>query len=231
MRDSQNQIFLAHSGKVGGGRKGIGKLGFLNFYQGTLESVRWPDGRETELIPIGQIDDKHLPEQIAHFVYEVRQFKEGTSSQKGRLSPILLPHSFRPEFSGQRKGYKTSGTIISWCDHGLIISALAAELEKRKLKYGNDHPRDLYIVSDDGAIKVLFEAKTDVATSSVYGAVGQLMLHGAAESVAIERVLVLPQAPKPETRSALAKLGIKVLTYARRKKGFSFRNLPSVLPL
>jgi hypothetical protein len=118
VRDDNGRTYLAHSGKVGGGRKGIGKSNFLKFYRGALESVLWPDGRESELIVIGQIDGRHLPSQIAHFVHEVEQFKHTAVRKKGRLPLSKLPASFKPEFSGHRKGYEAEGPIVSECKHG-----------------------------------------------------------------------------------------------------------------
>jgi hypothetical protein len=88
---------------------------------------------------------------------------------------------------------------VAECYHGLLIEALAKELEERNLKYGNDRLRDLFVVSAKGKVQILFEAKTDLGTSSVYSAVGQLMLHGAAEKLAPKRILVIPGSPKPKT--------------------------------
>jgi hypothetical protein len=110
-----------------------------------------------------------------------------------------------------------------------LISALADELEKRRLKYGNDKYRDLFVVSSHGQMQTLFEAKTDLGTASIYGGVGQLMLHGAAESIAPSRILVVPGSPTPRTRAALKKLGVKVLSYIRNRDGFRFANLETVL--
>lgn len=229
LRDEEGRIYWGHSGKIGGGRKGIGKSNFLAFYQGELETVRWPDGMESELIVIGQVDEEHLPSQIAHFVHEVEQFKLAAVRKKGRLPLSKLPASFKPEFSGRRKSYEAKGTVVSECDHGPLISALANELEKRNLKYGNDRLRDLFVVSVRGQVRILFEAKTDLGTASIYGGVGQLMLHAAAETVAPKRILVVPGTPKPKTRAALRKLGIAVITYDRNHYGFTFGNLGQVL--
>ena len=44
VRDPNGRIYLAHSGKVGGGRKGIGRSTFLAAYRGdNLEPIEWPD--------------------------------------------------------------------------------------------------------------------------------------------------------------------------------------------
>lgn len=229
LRDDAGKIYLGHSGKIGGGRKDIGKSNFLSFYRGKLVTVQWPDGYESDLIVIGQVDGKQLASQIVHFVHEVEQFKQTTVRAKGRLPLSKLPVSFKPEFSGNRKGYAPKGSVVAECYHGLLIEALAEELEERNLKYGNDRLRDLFVVSAKGKVQILFEAKTDLGTSSVYSAVGQLMLHGAAEKLAPKRILVIPGSPKPKTSAALRRLGILTLTYKQKKDDLSLGNLDPIL--
>ena len=67
LRDTEGIIYVAHSGKIGGGRKGIGKSAFLSTYRGARESVTWPDGTESEVIVIGRVDGDRLPAQVANF--------------------------------------------------------------------------------------------------------------------------------------------------------------------
>jgi hypothetical protein len=227
-RDDAGNIYATHSGKVGGGRSGVGRLTFLPFYRGDNRDILlWPDGQETDVIVIGRIDGKNLVAQFAHFAREVERFK--ASAVKGARSAIAAPKKrFTPEFVGQRKSYRYSGKVESQCNHGLVVSALADSLEKRGLEYANDQVRDLFVVGPDG-ISVLFEIKTEVSTSSVYQAVGQLMLNGAAEAKAPKLVLVLPEKPQSQTRKALEKLGIVVLPYAWHEAFPVFHDLDNAL--
>jgi hypothetical protein len=50
LKDSGSGLYLAHSGKVGGGRKGIGKTNFLEEYSGSREEIEWPDGVTAEVV-------------------------------------------------------------------------------------------------------------------------------------------------------------------------------------
>ncbi len=59
----------------------------------------------------------------------------------------------------------------------------------------------------------LFEAKTDLSTSNIYGAIGQLMFHGASEDPSPRKILVVPENPDSQTGSILRRLGIEVLQY------------------
>lgn len=57
VRDSRGRIYLAHSGKVGGGGTGVGKTAFTAWYgHGNWQDVEWPDGNTTRMIIIGRVD-------------------------------------------------------------------------------------------------------------------------------------------------------------------------------
>jgi len=214
VRDSQGRIYVAHSGKIGGGRSGIGKSAFVAAYRGkNWQTVIWPDKKETETIVIGRIDGAHLQGHIANFIREIDRFKKSAVGSKSQTQSHKHKSTFSPEFLGHRKTYMSQGEIEAQCDHGPLISALADELRKRGLNIGNDNLRDLYVLSSKGRVQTLFEAKTNLSTSSIYGAVGQLMLHAAAEPKEPRRVFVAPGTPNPRTQRALKKLGIEVLSY------------------
>ncbi|MBI1904384.1 MAG: hypothetical protein HYS13_25085 [Planctomycetia bacterium] len=80
VRDESGNVFLAHSGKVGGGREGIGKTAFLESRgNDDVASVLFPDGEERDYIILGRIDDPVLRRRLADFVRSVAQFKEATA--------------------------------------------------------------------------------------------------------------------------------------------------------
>jgi hypothetical protein len=86
-RDETGRLALLHSGKVGGGRPGIGKEAFLEFYKdGRRVSVRWPDGQETRHLWLGWLDDPDLLRQIAAFVRLVERFKQQVAGSGSELS-------------------------------------------------------------------------------------------------------------------------------------------------
>jgi len=214
VRDDQGRVYVAHSGKIGGGRPGIGKSGFVAGYRGkNWHTVIWPDMKETEMIVIGRVDGARIQDHIAHFVGEIRRFKKSAVAGTGQVDLRKRKPTFNPEFLGRRKAYKTQSEIESQCDHGVVISALADELTKRGFAVANDVHRDLYIPSSKDQMRVLFEAKTDQSTSSIYGAVGQLMLHAAPQAKKPRQVFVAPGMPKRPTMLALNKLRIEVLAY------------------
>lgn len=75
LKDSGSGLYLAHRGRVGGGRKGISKKNFLEQYGGKLEEVESPDGKTEEVVLIGKIGDKSFVEYLATFIRAVDAFK------------------------------------------------------------------------------------------------------------------------------------------------------------
>jgi hypothetical protein len=228
VRDDEGRAYIAHSGKVGGGRPGIGKEAFWEFYGGEqVETVQWPDGQKSRMIVIGRIDSEHLPVHVARFVHEVARFKAAATSKKTVLRRQRLRRIFTPEFEGPRRGYEPSGEVEARCDHGIVVNRLHEALTEAGHNAVNDR-RDLYILDGD-KVTHLFEVKTDLSTTSVYQGVGQLMLHGAALDPVPKRIFVVPGAPDRTTRQALDRLGISVLVFDWEDGQPIFRRLREVL--
>lgn len=228
VRDDDGRVYIAHSGKVGGGRPGIGKKAFWKFYVGeNIETVEWPDDRTSQAVVIGRVDGEHLPAHVAQFVREVDRFKAAATGKKTVMRRERLRRIFTPEFEGARRGYEPSGEVEARCDHGVVVNGLHEALKEAGHEAVNDR-RDLYIVAD-GTVTHLFEAKTDTSTTSLYQGVGQLMLHGAALDPAPRRILVLPGRPDGATRRALDCLGIAVLVFKWEEDQPVFPRLDDVL--
>jgi len=136
---------------------------------------------------------------------------------------------YRPEFSGTKTYIPPKSPVEADCHHGLVVDALALVMSSRNIAHGNDQFRDLYILGENGSLKMLFEVKTDLGTSSIYSAVGQLMLHGAGEDRQPVLVAVLPGKPDGRTARALERLGINLLAYEMAGIVVSFPELDAFL--
>ena len=98
LSDAQGRVYVAHSGKVGAGRSGIGKSAFVAAYhEKNWQQVIWPDKKETEMIVIERVDGAHLQDQIAHFVGEIDRFKR--SAVAGKTSTQSRTTSLRSALS------------------------------------------------------------------------------------------------------------------------------------
>jgi hypothetical protein len=77
INDNNDVVYLAHSGRIGGGRAGTGKAAFLTSRnQNDVVPVQFPDGKETEYIVIGEIDADDFLDDVARFVHTVADFKD-----------------------------------------------------------------------------------------------------------------------------------------------------------
>lgn len=219
-KDSYGHIYLTHSGKVGGGKKGVGKSEFLKAYRGdSLETIFYPDGNERDMIVLGRIDSPELPRQIKHFITEVHRFKYNllhqSSSPDSENNEDLI-HTYKPEFSGSRTAYPFGKKIEANCHHGVVVDALATLLQDKGLSFANNQHHDLYTYNDSKQITAVFEIKTDLTSSSVYSAIGQLQFNSAFYSKCKSLIALFPGKPNTETKKIFDKLGISIHSYHRR---------------
>lgn len=71
-RDADGHTWIAHSGRLGGGKKGVGRTAFLDGFSGAVQSVEGCD-----YVVIGRIDAADFLDQLAAFVRAVQAFKIG----------------------------------------------------------------------------------------------------------------------------------------------------------
>lgn len=230
LRDASGRFIVAHSGKIGGGRKGVGRQAFLDHFQGDLTEVEWPDGRVTEVAVIDAVDSPRFLSNLGDFVREIERIKrivvDGTTDPS---DPSTAIRAFTPEFHGTRREYRRTGTVRSTVDHGRIVNQLCEELAARRKKIGKTQQIDLAVLGRHGRLLVLFEVKPETTTTHIYQAVGQVMLHGANQETPPRRVIVVPNRPTGKTAAAMRRLDIEVLTFRRRGKSVTFDNLDAVL--
>jgi len=223
VRGADGHSYIAHSGKIGGGRKGIGKSAFSNFCRGGNWHTVTGDGVSREMMILGRVDHPSLVDSISHFTREVARFKKAGEDDALPPSSTKGAHAetFNAEFSGT-KTYPLGGSVEAECLHGVVVDELARTVEKLGLAVANDRPRDLYTRDR----RFLFEVKTDISTTSLYCGIGQLSVHGA-EGQSL--VLVIPGAVLAKFKKALSYLGILVLEYRWKEGRPNFLNLRSLL--
>ena len=239
VQDRQNRIYLAHSGKVGGGRKGIGRFSFLQNYVGrNVESIEWPDGIESTAVVIGRIDSERLPLYVSHFLSEVYRYKGiSTDEEAGsKFDQVGEPMeveselvSYTPEFAGHRKPYVLAREIEAKCDHGIIVKALAEFLAGRQTSFGNNQQCDLLIMSNSRRVTHLIEVKTDRSSTNLYTGIGQLMLNGISFLQPPHLILVVPGELDPKLKMAVNRLNVRVVSFDWYERRPVFRGLDEAL--
>jgi hypothetical protein len=80
LKDRSGQLFIGHTGKVGGGRKGIGGRSFRGFFTaGEWHEIEGSRGRRREVVVFGPLDRADLAAMIAPYVHAVARFKSSVS--------------------------------------------------------------------------------------------------------------------------------------------------------
>lgn len=189
-------VYLMHSGKIGGGRKGIGKSAFLAWSRSELIDVATGDGEIRSGLIIGNIDDADLAGRIWRFVQLVAAFKEAAIS--GDLdttefqAQIEAFERYRKEFSGRKRGRRSADDIDYISYHGDVVQSLYEERSARLRNgeaIGNTGLIDLF-VSHGGKLTEIYEVKTNTERQALYTAIGQLITHGAGNTP--KRFIVVP---------------------------------------
>lgn len=224
--EDNGNILVLHRGRIGGGKPGIGKNYFTDNFRGDIISAIDGD-RETEFCLVGALNSNHFPKQVAIFVkeiYRVKNLKEGeTSTDFENLNNF----SFADEHSGSSETERIGTTVIDRT-HGIVVNALAIELESRSHKIGNDRNRDLFI-HDKNKITTLFEIKTSSATQNLYAAVGQLIIYSIPIKNEVKLVLVIPEQLNKTVTKRLLQIGIRILYYEWIDDTPNFIGLNSIL--
>jgi len=217
--DENNKLYLLHRGRIGGGRKGIGKTLFLANYRGKWVAVQDGDS-VSRLALVAILNSEKFPWQIANFVHELQRIKQ--EDIVGTKPSVTLTDTFEEEFSGTKE--YVVGKVEAECDHGLVVSSLEKKLRTEGLIVGNRYPMDLYVLDADGEMVTLFEVKTDSSSASCYEAIGQLLFYSARLDRKPQIVAVFPHPFDREYGDVFDKIGIQRLTYTWKDNQPEFDN-------
>lgn len=223
--EESGNILVLHRGKIGGGKPGVGKNLFMANFRG--DKVVAVDGdRETEFCLVGELDSKHLPNQVATFISEIIRIKNIEPAETA-IFEELNNYKYTAEHSGQTTVDRNNSTTVNRT-HGIVVAALVTELQNRGFKVANDRNRDLFIHSRN-KITTLFEVKTSSSTQNLYSAVGQLLIYSIPIKNDVELIIVLPEKLNKIVEKQLEQHGIRPLYYEWLNDNPSFTNLVELL--
>jgi hypothetical protein len=226
-KDRQGRIFIVHRGKIGGGKKGVGKALFEKYYRGTWAVME--DGlAETPVALVGMLHSPRFVRQVTQFVRKVNQMKDETAHRSPQVEIAFDEPRFREELSGA--GYDR----LEWnpdlnCDHGLIVSDLYEVLKEKGFKVGNDITRDLFIVSPKRQITTVFQVMTEPSTAVVHAGISKLLLSGIDLPEKPRLVLTIPRGMDQTLSAKLKKLGIDILEYEWQQDKTVFPDLHDII--
>jgi hypothetical protein len=221
--EESGNILVLHRGKIGGGKKGVGKKLFTDNFRGDF--VKSIDGeRETEFCLVGELNSIHFPRQIANFINEIYRIKKLDSNH---YFSSLADYLYTDEHFGTSITEKKDHLVVERT-HGIIVNSLAKELIDRGLIIGNDRNRDLFI-HERGQIKTLFEVKTSSSTQCLYSAVGQLIIYSIPIKNEVKLIAVFPDRLSKSVTNKFKAHGIEILYYTWENGKPKFTELAEIL--
>jgi len=226
-RDEAGRIFVVHRGKIGGGKKGIGKSLFEDQYHGVWAPVQ--DGSiETNVVLIGHLGSSRFARQVSQFVRKVDRIKDFGSPQRIQTEMEFDDHRFSEEWLG-RKYLKEERDLAAECDQGLVTQDLAAALRGSGVRIGNDGNRDLYTVDASGRITTIFEVRTDLHLPNLCAGAVRLLLNGLSLPHQPRLVMAVPAGVDAVLEDKLAKLRVNLLPFDWKDDRAIFGELKELL--
>lgn len=217
-RDSDSGMtFLLHSGRVGGGAKGVGKETFLAWRNEPLHKVVDASGDARFGVLVMPVEGRGATRSVARYIDVVAGFKDAV--KKGKIETPRVrkqQHDLREFFSeshGRRKGRRSS--IVDYISrHGEIVDALRNWRTAKGLPAGGKVVKNLLVdmaVKVNGQIVEVYEVKTSGARGDAYAAIGQALVH--ADNKSCRRAIVMPhdQTLADDIAAAMTRLKIAVL--------------------
>jgi hypothetical protein len=212
-------IYLLHSGRVGGGTKGVGKSAFLAWSDLRLIGVVDSSGGIREGVLVMPIDGIGATRSAVRYVERVARFKQAVRAGEMETPEFQRKkkelEDFYTEAHGRRKG-RRSGDIDYLSRHGDVVEALYLWRTSTALPKGGRVVKNVLIdmgVAVGRKLVEVFEVKTTTGRSDIYYAIGQLMVHGTPADC--RRVIVLPHKEPiaADLTVALQRLGIELVRF------------------
>jgi hypothetical protein len=225
--DRNGRIYLVHRGRIGGGKKGVGKALFDDHYRGVWAVME--DGpAETTVALIGILNSPRFVRQVSQFVRKVDRMKNIFSSRTSQVEMSFDELHFREELIGASYADPLTDPA-SMCDHGLIVKDLFDTLARLGFRAGNDLERDLLIINARKEITAVFEVTTDASLPSIQSAAARLLLANTDLPKQPHLILAVPDAVDELLTKKLKKLGVDVLPYNWKHDQAVFSALPALI--
>ncbi|MGH8397930.1 MAG: hypothetical protein ACRETA_06765 [Gammaproteobacteria bacterium] len=240
--------YLVHTGKIGGGKKHVGKANFLTWLRSRrLKDLKWVkiDDEPVKAILLGSVDSPQLIGAIKYYMDLAWEFKTSRSAphhmkKSGKASKKY--HSRRrgnglgklvgSAFSAERYRSTTKRKKVKIVrrKHGKVVGSLkewALRRYGKPLVVGNNQTVDLLLGQPKtGHVMQVFEVKTNTGTQAMYTAIGQLLVHASrtTHKTLAKMTLVVPYAQviDPEIYQVIKRHKIEVYTYRHKKRGHNF---------
>lgn len=224
-RDSDTGIvYLVHSGGIGGGTKGVGKLKFMAWLNENPLEITTPSGEVVFGNSVMPTTGDGATRSAIRYLRSVLEFK--SAARRGDLETDDLEsrerqlRAFFSEPRGRRRGRSRQFDYIT--RHGEIVDAVAEWRRRDGLSSGLRLAKniliDLAVSNGSSEVVEVFEIKTTTDRQAIYCAIGQLQVHGGGAPCE-RKVLVLPSGEilPSDLARAVHTLNIEILRFRFRR--------------
>ena len=224
--DAWGNIFVIHRGKIGGGKKGVGKSLFEHNYHGVWSFMKDGDSI-TQVAVIGALNSSRFAMQTALFVKKIEKLKSAaTSSPQTEINFSEI--TFREDLVGAVPSPNVR-EIFTACDRDLVVTSLANLLMHWKFRVGNDTKHQLFLIDPSkNKISHVFEVLADIKEKSVMAAAGKLLLQSTADEGNPLPIMVLPEDGINAYTQELQKINISVIGYRLEGEQIIFPDLEKI---
>lgn len=220
-RNAENgRTYLFHSGRVGGGARGVRRDALVAWSGLQLQKVYASDGSQKEGILVMPTVGRGAVRPAIAYVQEVIDFKaavrnRGATFQKFE-SKEPEARDFYDEFFGRKKGKFSARDIDYVSRHGEVVKELFGWRKRKGLVTGQSIRKSVFLdlgVYQGEKIIEAYEVKTSATRGDIYTGIGQLFVH--AKGCDCKRILVLPadKALASGLSGALARNNIILMRY------------------
>jgi len=213
------RVYLLHSGRVGGGTKGVGKSAFLAWSNHSLVPVRDQSDQARYGVVVMPISGRGAIRPAMKYIQTIVGFKEAVRSgeidNEEFREKLRTFEEYYSEPSGRRKG-KRKSNIDYYSRHGDVVDALYQLLTQRGLPKNSLIVKNAQIdlgVEINGKLSQVYEVKTNSTRYDAYTALGQLMVHS--ESNNCKKIMLLPHPSNlpSDISAALKRLEVDLMEY------------------
>jgi hypothetical protein len=224
--DAWGNVFVIHRGKIGGGKKGVGKSLFEHNYRGIWSFMEDGDSI-SQVAVIGDLKSSRFALQAAQFVKKIEIMKS-TAAPSTQTEMNFSEISFREDLVGSAPS-SAEDEVISACDHDLVVGSLAELLQRQKIKIGNDTESELFAVdTSENRISYIFEILTDTKEKNILAAIGKLLLQTSSAALNPLPVLILPEEKISHYEQELKRINISVMGFHWREEKVAFSGLEKI---
>ncbi len=222
--DREGRIFVVHRGKIGGGRKGIGKTLFEDRYRGVW--VRAQDGdEETTVALIGAPASSRFARKVMQFVRKIDSMKAAAASSRRRQMEIAFSeHDFREERVGEKYG-RFERDLEAESDRDLVVRDLSEVLRREGCRIGNDDTCDLFVLGTANRAGAVFGVCSSVSPAALYAEAARLLLAGRSRPGNPRLLLAVPAGAEIDDKEKLEGLNIELVAYEWQRDGAVFPGL------